>query len=177
MSDIQIYCADISVLGSLGGVCCGRTDMVRVQRLNGSGYMYSASNPPYLASSGTVALNAIDDNPELVTNLQQKSCHLFQLLKKIPQLEIEGSEHCPFVIFRLVEKYRPEERLEEAKIYQQIVLKVRDHGIAITRTKYTQQEKYPPPPQIKVCVMVSHSHEQLCAVAKAIEDSVAEVLA
>lgn len=177
MSDIQIYCADISVLGSLGGVCCGRTDMVRVQRLNGSGYMYSASNPPYLASSGTAALNALHDNSEMVATLQKKAKLLHTLLHEIPQLEIEGSDQCPFIILRFKENLRPEELLDEAKLYEQVVQKVRQRGVAITRTKYTQQEKYPPPPQIKVCVMVLHTNEQIQTIANAIRESVEEVLA
>merc|ERR1711879_394352 len=149
---------------------------VRVQRLNGSGYMYSASNPPYVASAGTAALNALSENPEIVIGLQQKSSLLHSLLSKIDKIEIESFEKCPFVMFRLRKDLRPEERLEEAKIYQQIVEKVREKQVAIVRTRYTTLEKFPPPPQIKVSVMALHTEDQLRQVAQAIEDVMGEVL-
>ena len=177
ISDVQIFCADVTSLGSLGGVCCGRADMVRVQRLNGSGYMYSASNPPYVASAGTAALDALDEHPEMIQSLQKKSALLHSLLKEIPRVEIESYENCPFVIMRLEESIRPEDRLSEAKVYQQIVEMVRERGVAIVRTKYTRLEKYPPPPQIKVAVMVQHSDEQLRKVADVVRQSIQEAVA
>mmetsp|Transcript_6117 Transcript_6117/g.12855 ORF Transcript_6117/g.12855 Transcript_6117/m.12855 type:complete len:471 (+) Transcript_6117:43-1455(+) len=172
-SDVHVYCADISTsLGSLGGVCCGEEEMVRVQRLNGSGYMYSASNPPYLCTAGMVALNTIDEKPEVVQRLQKNSVLIHKLIKEIPQIETEGFDECPFLVFRIIEKFRPDSVLEEAKLYQRIVEFVREKGAAISRTKYTNLEKYPPPPQIKVSVMSEHSEEQIRQVASAIKEAI-----
>merc|ERR1712233_113244 len=169
MEDISIYCADISnAIGSLGGVCCGRSEMVRVQRLNGSGYMYSASNPPYSASAATAALHKIEQAPRLVTDLQAKSKKIHQLLCSIPHVEIESHELCPFKILRLSSQVRPDEPLEEAKLYQAIVDRVRDLGVAITRTKYSNSERNPPPPQLKVSLMTLHTDEQLDQIADAV---------
>jgi len=98
------------------------------------------------------------------------------LLCQISELEIESCDVCPFVILRLKENLRPAEILDEAKLYQAIVDKVRDRGIAITRTKYTMFEKYPPPPQIRVSVMVLHTEEQIHKVHEAVRDSVQEIL-
>ena len=39
--------------------------MVRVQRLNGSGYMYSASNPPYTAAAAASAILQLENKPDL----------------------------------------------------------------------------------------------------------------
>lgn len=41
-----------------------------LQRLSSSGYVFSASLPPYLASAAIAAINHLDENPALVTSLR-----------------------------------------------------------------------------------------------------------
>ena len=145
--------------------------MVRVQRLNGSGYMYSASNPPYTAAAAASAILQLENKPDLAPSLQRNSILLHSLLSVIPQLEIESFEQSPFKMVRLVKAKRPQEPIDEVKLYQKIVDLVRSKGVAITRSKYSDSENFPPPPQIKVCVMARHTKEQLQQVAQAISDA------
>jgi len=59
-SAIDVLTSSMShALGSIGGFCAGARTVVFHQRLNASGYVFSASSPPYLVASATQALNLI----------------------------------------------------------------------------------------------------------------------
>ena len=51
----------------------------------------------------------------------------------IPQLELESFEQSPFEMVRLVKAKRPQEPIDEVKLYQKIADLVRSKGVAITR--------------------------------------------
>lgn len=40
------------------------------QRLSSSGYVFSASLPPYLATAAVSAVNYLEENPSVLTNLR-----------------------------------------------------------------------------------------------------------
>lgn len=46
-----------NALGSVGGYCAGKREMVYHQRLNAAGYVFSASSPPYLLVATSAAMN------------------------------------------------------------------------------------------------------------------------
>ena len=41
-----------------------------MQRLSSSGYVFSASLPPYLASAAVSAVNYLEENPSVLANLR-----------------------------------------------------------------------------------------------------------
>ena len=45
----------------MGGFCAGMREVVDHQRLSGSGYCFSASLPPFLATAALCALDMLDD--------------------------------------------------------------------------------------------------------------------
>ncbi|KAG5412649.1 hypothetical protein IGI04_000216 [Brassica rapa subsp. trilocularis] len=51
-------------LATEGGFCTGNARIIDYQRLSSSGYVFSASLPPYLASAAITAIDVIDQNPE-----------------------------------------------------------------------------------------------------------------
>ena len=55
-----------------------------VQRLSSSGYVFSASLPPYLASAAISAIDVIDENPALMTKLKENVALLWAGMPDIP---------------------------------------------------------------------------------------------
>ena len=126
MAEIDIYIADVSFsMACLGGVCAGATYMVNVQRLNGSGYIFSASNPPYLVASGISALKRLSDGSTDVQELQRIARELHAGLSEIPSAVLDGSEDVPVKMVKLAPRYAPEEDLEAHRLLQKIVDAVR----------------------------------------------------
>ncbi|XLR48083.1 hypothetical protein S83_032743, partial [Arachis hypogaea] len=44
-------------------------------RLSSSGYVFSASLPPYIASAAITAINILEENPELLSKLKNNISH------------------------------------------------------------------------------------------------------
>lgn len=71
--------------GSLTTLHVIGTQIVEHQRLSGSGYCFSASLPPYLATAADVSLKQLaDKGPKLVAQLHRNSTALRREIKKIP---------------------------------------------------------------------------------------------
>lgn len=49
-----------------------------LQRLSSSGYVFSASLPPYLASAAITAIDVLEGNPALVTKLKENIAILWK---------------------------------------------------------------------------------------------------
>jgi serine palmitoyltransferase len=83
-----------AAFGAVGGVCIGSHEVVDHQRLSGAGYCFSASVPPFLASSALFSLKYLQINassliPELALRSKLvtdffKSLKGFKLLSKSP---------------------------------------------------------------------------------------------
>ena len=71
-----------NVLASVGGVCVGTREVVDHQRLSGPGYCFSASACPFLSVAASQALFELQQNPNLVNKLEEKSKKLHSLLSK-----------------------------------------------------------------------------------------------
>lgn len=175
---IDIFVADVSYsLSSLGGVCCGEFFMVNFQRLNGSGYMFSASNPPYLVTAGIASIEKMTrNNSELVNNVQTVSEKLHRLLSEIDGFELVSDSISPVKILRLDPSLSPDNRLDEIKLLQAVVLAARERGLAVSRAIHqpTQREL---PPQIRVHANVGFSDEQVEFIASTLNQSLKSVLA
>lgn len=48
------------------------------QRLSSSGYVFSASLPPYLASAAITAIDVLEENPNLITKLKENIAVLWK---------------------------------------------------------------------------------------------------
>ncbi|PRQ35914.1 putative serine C-palmitoyltransferase [Rosa chinensis] len=58
-------------LAAEGGFCTGSARVTDHQRLSSSGYVFSASLPPYLASAAITAIDVLEENPDLITKLKK----------------------------------------------------------------------------------------------------------
>ena len=77
-------------LGSIGGFCTGTQYVINHQRLNSSGYVFSASLPPLLNSTAICALDILDRSPELVATLRAKAKRLHKKLSYIEGIRVVG---------------------------------------------------------------------------------------
>ncbi|RXH95967.1 hypothetical protein DVH24_008467 [Malus domestica] len=60
-------------------------------RLSSSGYVFSASLPPYLASAAITAIDILEENPGLITKLKKNIAILWKGLSAIQGLSFASS--------------------------------------------------------------------------------------
>jgi len=69
-----------TAMGSIGGFCSGTRLLVQHQVLNGIGYVYSASTPPYLCEAACVAIDAMEDESNVKYRVEKlrENTHLLR---------------------------------------------------------------------------------------------------
>ncbi|KAJ6687696.1 CLASS II AMINOTRANSFERASE/8-AMINO-7-OXONONANOATE SYNTHASE [Salix koriyanagi] len=88
-------------LATEGGFCTGSSRVIDHQRLSSSGYVFSASLPPYLACAAITAINVLEDNPALITKLKENISVLWKGLSNIQGLSIASNPESPIVFLKL----------------------------------------------------------------------------
>ncbi|KAG5229733.1 long chain base biosynthesis protein [Salix suchowensis] len=71
-------------LATEGGFCTGSSRVIDHQRLSSSGYVFSASLPPYLACAAITAIDVLEDNPALITKLKENISVLWKATQNKP---------------------------------------------------------------------------------------------
>ncbi|KAM2033520.1 hypothetical protein FF1_015513 [Malus domestica] len=71
------------------------------QRLSSSGYVFSASLPPYLASAAITAIDVLEEDPGLITKLKKNTAILWKGLSAIQCLSFASSPESRIVFLRL----------------------------------------------------------------------------
>ncbi len=172
--DVDIIAGSIGhAVASIGGFCAGAREMVDHQRLSGLGYCFSASLPPYLASTGMAALNMMTQESILSERQGQVSknamlCRnlLLKESKYVDVLSPKESEKSPLIHVRLAPVNMDPATWDETElILQSIVEGALTHdNMLFTVTKYSKLDaSFRPPPSIKVCVKSSHTEKEIRA--------------
>ncbi|XP_050139601.1 long chain base biosynthesis protein 1-like isoform X2 [Malus sylvestris] len=78
-------------LATEGGFCTGSARVTNHQRLSSSGYVFSASLPPYFASAAIPAIDILEENPGLITKLKKNIAILWKGLSAIQGLSFASS--------------------------------------------------------------------------------------
>eukprot|EP01117_Protostelium_nocturnum_P000363 TRINITY_DN10422_c0_g1_i1.p1 TRINITY_DN10422_c0_g1~~TRINITY_DN10422_c0_g1_i1.p1 ORF type:complete len:474 (-),score=174.87 TRINITY_DN10422_c0_g1_i1:82-1503(-) len=160
---------------SVGGFCCGEKNVVYHQRLNSSGYVYSCSLPPLLASASIEAINILDEDSSLPSQLQ-KNTSTFVKSFSSPHLKITSASNSPLVHLRLAKPSN--DRYADEKLLQQVVDLSLENGVLLTRSKYVHNnEKFLPPPSIRIAISAAHTKKDLSLVTEAIQKAVSQVFA
>lgn len=169
--DIDILTGSLSyAFGGAGGYCVGSRHVVYHQRLNGAGYCFSASMPPYLTVSAHKAMEMLErDHEKLLPTLRKKIATLHSGLKQIPGLKVEGDLLSPVIHVRLAKSLGT--RDDDEDILEAIVdYAIKRHKVFLTRAKYVDTERNTPPPSIRVCVNAAFDESELLAIISAIRD-------
>jgi serine palmitoyltransferase len=164
-----------STVSSVGGFCCGSRGIIFHQRLNASGYVFSASLPPLLTTAAHAAFDVIDENPQLITKLAANAKLLVDGLKGIKGMKTKCSSNSPIINLELVSS--PKDRMDEEEILQSIVDKALENGVLISRAIYIlDQERFPPPASIRIYASAAHSEAHIKQAVDVIKAAAASVL-
>jgi serine palmitoyltransferase len=157
-------------LGSTGGFCCGSKQITSHQRLNSSGYVFSASLPPYLAASSIASLEMIDNEPHRLEQLRNNANLFRRVLGQFENgLEVCGDEDSPITHIRYPLN-SDHDRFAVEIILERFIDEVREkHSVALTRAKYLVNEEKVPDPSVVVMVSSAHSEEDITRAATTIK--------
>lgn len=171
IDDIDLISANMeNSLASIGGFCCGRSFVIDHQRLSGQGYCFSASLPPMLASAAIEGLNIMEDDPDIFRLLSQKCHRIYSALQGIPGLKLVGESFSPACHLQLA-KSRGSREID-VKLLQEIVNYCLNRGIALTQAHYLdKEEKFLPPPSVRLVVTVELTEEELDMAAALIKEA------
>lgn len=172
--DILTGCLETTV-SSVGGFCCGSSGIVFHQRLHASGYVYSASLPPLLATAAHAAFDYINGHSELPKTLLEKTKTFIEGLNGVKGMHVRSAINSPVIHLELVN--RPKQRMDEEETLQAICDKALENGVHVSRAYYIpEQEQYPPAPSIRFYVSTAHSDEQIKTAVEVIKKAAASVL-
>jgi len=160
--------------GSVGGFCVASKQIGDHQRLNSSGYVFSASSPPYLSTCALRAFDLLEDQPQLMAKLSIKTRNFRENIRDITGLKVCGEEVSPVIHLRL--RNSTGSRDGDDTLLQSIVDKAMEVGsVAVTRAKYTKLERTSPPPSIRICISATHEDDELHKACVALKQAAAMV--
>lgn len=173
ISDIALYIGTLgSSLGAIGGFCCGSRAIIDHQRLAATGYVFSASLPPYVSCAASAALELIDTDASLCTKAQRnaaafrKEVRRHKLPKSIEMIECLD-DASPLVHFRPTHSHlQSNANLCCDAIFDQIVKDLFDRQFAVRRCIYNFEERTHVVPSVRVVLKSSVSEADTVAFAK-----------
>ncbi|XP_031433185.1 serine palmitoyltransferase 1 isoform X2 [Clupea harengus] len=176
IDDIDLISANMeNAVASIGGFCCGRSFVIDHQRLSGQGYCFSASLPPMLAAAAIEALNIMEEDPDIFVILGDKCKHVHKALQGTPGLKVVGEPFAPALHLQLEKSTGS--RDGDVKTLRSIVDYCLSRGIAITQARYLdKEEKFLPPPSIRVVVTVEQSNEEIEEAASRVREAADAIL-
>jgi serine palmitoyltransferase len=157
-------------LGSTGGFCCGSKQITSHQRLNSSGYVFSASLPPYLAATALASLDKIESEPERIAKVRHNANLFRETLGSFDNgLIVCGEKDSPLTHIKYPLKGEHERFSVETQLQKLVDEAFTKHDIALTRAKYLESETNLPHPSIIVMVSSSHQEEDIVRAATLIK--------
>lgn len=176
IDDIDLISANMeNALASIGGFCCGRSFVIDHQRLSGQGYCFSASLPPMLAAAAIEALNIMEEDPGIFRVLREKCRNVYKALQGTAGLKVVGESFAPALHLQL--ENSTGSRVNDLKLLRAIVDYSLDRQVALTLARYLdKEERFLPPPSIRVVVTVEQTQEEIEKAAQCIREAALHVL-
>jgi serine palmitoyltransferase len=174
--EVEIITASLgNTLGSVGGFCAGSKQVISHQRLNASGYCFSASLPPYLASGAVAALRALGSGPAAREALARNAGALRDGVASLPGvIPPPGDRFCPVVHIRLQPGVTADADAAEALLQRVCAAALADSRVLLTTAKYSVLERRPPPPSIRIAVSAAHTAADIAAALAALRAALAK---
>ncbi|KAH0831343.1 serine palmitoyltransferase [Lanmaoa asiatica] len=172
-------------LCSSGGFCAGSSIVTEHQRINGTSFVFSASMPALLATSGSEAIGYLRNTPSVLTTLHDNVDTIRSVLEKTEGIVVLGHRASPIIHFCLrnslpyltVTPPTPNHEAEE-RVLQDIVDDALANGVFITRGKHLRgQEMIDSRPTIRIASTAALSKKDVEKAAGIIKASIARVLA
>ncbi|XP_031257047.1 long chain base biosynthesis protein 1 [Pistacia vera] len=162
-------------LASEGGFCTGSTRVVDHQRLSSSGYVFSASLPPYLASAAITAIDILEENPNLITKLKENIAVLWKGLSDIRGITIASNPESPIVFLRL-EKSTGSQKNDLLLLEDIADRALKEDSIFVVASKRSTLDKCRLPVGIRLFVSATHSESDLMQASESLKRVSAVVL-
>jgi serine palmitoyltransferase len=159
--DIDLLTGNLaSVTSSVGGFCCATKPIIFHQRLNSTGYVYSASLPPLLAAASIAAFDVIDENQNLLSQLSKNIEIMVKGLSNLEGLVLSSAPISGILHLRLEKSTG--DRYNDEVLLQQIVDECLAGDVLLTRSKYVHaKEAHLPAPSIRITVSAANTKDQL----------------
>ncbi|KAJ2777178.1 serine palmitoyltransferase component [Coemansia javaensis] len=174
-----------NAIGASGGFCCADKDLVEHQRLSGAGYCFSASMPGILTVAAADAIQALETNPdEYLSALRENATLLRTLLKRIPNLQVDGAATSPLIHIRLAPEALVRMRRTGGtwtkedidRVLIEMTEEAQKDGVLLTRATYVDEhERILPNPSIRICVSAAHTRKEIEKCASAVKSAVSRV--
>mmetsp|Transcript_28054 Transcript_28054/g.78472 ORF Transcript_28054/g.78472 Transcript_28054/m.78472 type:complete len:473 (+) Transcript_28054:48-1466(+) len=167
-----------TVMSSDGGFCTGDSDIVDFQRLSASGYVFSASQPPFLASSAISVLQIL--NTDEGRALREDLANLIETFHRegakvlSPHFTMVSSELSPVQHLQLE---NPQDNdLSDERTLQQIVDACLESEVLITRAKYVEEWNGKPLPSIRVLLNTTLTESDIHHVCQTLASAANRIL-
>ncbi|KAJ7949872.1 long chain base biosynthesis protein 1 [Quillaja saponaria] len=162
-------------LATEGGFCTGSARVIDHQRLSSSGYVFSASLPPYLASAAIAAIDIMEENPNLMKKLKKNISMLWEGLSDIPGLSIASNPESPIVYLRL--KKSSGSMNNDLHLLEDIAQRMlNEDSVFVVTSKRSTHDKCTLPVGIKLFVSAAHSESDLQKASESLKRVAASVL-
>ncbi|PVD22741.1 hypothetical protein C0Q70_15997 [Pomacea canaliculata] len=161
IDNIELIAASLeNSMASIGGFCCGKKFIIDHQRLSGSGYCFSASQPPMVAVAATTALKLMEKNPHLLLTLRENCQRVHEAVKQIDGVEVRGDPISPIQHLQLTEPAA--DRDLDLRMLQMVQDMSISQGVAITVARYLENEEHLlPQPSIRLSVSAHLTAEDI----------------
>ncbi|KAI3857931.1 hypothetical protein MKW98_011197 [Papaver atlanticum] len=157
-----------NALATCGGFCTGSVRVVDHQRLSSSGYVFSASLPPYLATAAITAIDLLEENPDLLSKLRNNVAVLWRGLAEIPGLTIASDPLSPLVYLKL--KNSTGSFNADSQLLQSIAHHVLEEGsVLVAASKRSILDKCQLPAGIRLFVSAGHTEADLLKAAASLK--------
>ncbi|BFG18352.1 hypothetical protein CerSpe_046260 [Prunus speciosa] len=162
-------------LATEGGFCTGSARVTDHQRLSSSGYVFSASLPPYLASAAITAIDVLEENPDLITKLKKNIAVLWKGLSGILGLSLASNPESPIVFLRL------EKSTGSVKSDLQLLEDISDrllkeYSVFVVTSKRSTLDKCRLPVGIRLFVSAAHLESDLLKASESLKRVAESVL-
>ncbi|KAM7280011.1 hypothetical protein ACFE04_007145 [Oxalis oulophora] len=162
-------------LASEGGFCTGSSRVIDHQRLSSSGYVFSASLPPYLATAAITAIDILEENPNLITQLKRNISDLRKGLSNVPAFSIASHPESPIVFLELKKSTGSEE--SDLQMLEHIADRMlKEESIFVVASKRSKLDKCRLPVGIRFLVSAGHSESDLLKASESLKRVATSVL-
>jgi serine palmitoyltransferase len=154
---------------SVGGFCIGDQEVVDHQRLSGSGYVFSASAPPFVSVVAIKSLELLHEEPELLKTLQTNVKQMHSGIGGIKGLKVTSDDCSPTIHVRL------DTADDDLENHESIIQELATHAlnqnngcVALPSRTMAQDKNSEWKPSLRVTVSAAHTKAQ-------IKDSIAAI--
>ncbi|CAH9106534.1 unnamed protein product [Cuscuta europaea] len=162
-------------LATEGGFCTGSNRVIDHQRLSSSGYVFSASLPPYLASAAITAIDILEENPDLITKLRENIKTILAGLSDIKGLDLVSDPLSPIVFLKL--KKSTGSLKSDLQVLEDIADRVlKEDSVFVATTKRSTLDKCNLPVGIRLFVSAGHSESDMIKASESLKGVAAALL-